>query len=285
MNETSRARARARVVGRALLLALALSPALGLPACSSTKPDREMQRLMVQEGFGRRYTGDVTREEYIAPRDGITITSLNYEELNLSQQVGPDGRITVPLIGDVRVAGMTKRDVEEALTELLSEYMRKVDIQVLFAVRASKRLFVTGAAGKTGILAYTGDQTAFDVLHKVGNQKFADLGRVRIIRPDPYHPQVFVYDHWAFIEDGDSSTNIQLREDDVIYVPLTFWGEVNRQLDIALTPFKIVLGAASTIIRGYLVPATFASLDEISDRIKEGRFRGQLYGQGGSVYF
>jgi polysaccharide export outer membrane protein len=271
-----------RFAGRSLALLFLVACAAG---CSSIPDDREFQRIKVQEGFGRRYTGDVTREDYIAPRDVVTITSVNYDELNLQQQVGPDGRITIPLIGDVLVAGLSPREVKNLLTELLSEYMKKVDITVDVAIRASKAIFVTGEVPRSGILAFTGDQTAFDVMIKVGEKRFADLKRIRIIRADPYEPQVFTYNHVAMRSRGDSSTNIQLKEDDIVYVPLTFWGQVNDTIDLILTPVKIVLGAFSTIIRGYLVPATLASLDEISDRIKEGNFRGQFYGQAGSIYF
>jgi len=259
---------------------------LSAVGCTSVRVDREYDRLKVQEGFGRKYTGDVTREDYLAPRDVVRITSVNYEELNFSDQVGPDGRITVPLIGDVLVAGLTPREVTEALTALLGEYMKKVDVAVTVDIRASKRVFLTGQVARGGILAFTGDMTPFDILVKAGEKKFAATSRIRIIRADPHKPQIFLYDHDAMQSRGDSSTNIQLKEDDIIYVPLTFWGQVNETIDDILTPVKIIFGAFSTLFRGWLIPVTISNLDEISDRIKEGNFRGQIYGPGGgSVYF
>lgn len=267
-----------------LLLALLLISAVA-SACRSVPTTREMQRVRVQEGFGRRYTGDVTEEFYVAPRDAVQIQSLNYEELNLTQQIGPDGRITIPLIGDVKVAGMTPRDIESTLMGLLSKYMKKVDLVVVVNLKASKRIYlVTDRRGTT--IPFTGDLTAWDIVLRASFSKFADLKNIRIIRADPNDAEIYRYNHEAMLERGDSTTNIQLREDDIVYIPLTPIGQGFALLDKALEPVKLIGAAVSTILRGALIPAYFSGFDQISERIEQGRVGGEIRGQnGGSIFF
>ena len=263
------------------LLALTL---LLLNACSNVPVSREAQRVRVQEGFGRKFVGDVTEEYYVAPRDAVALQSLNYEELNLTQQVGPDGRITIPLIGQFQVAGLTPSDIENTLSELLGQYMKKVDLVVLVDLRASKRVFVTSTKRGTTV-PFTGDMTVFDVVVRSTFQQFADLKNIRIIRADPVQPEVFKFNFRRMRSHGDSSSNVQLKEDDIVFVPLTTFGKFVEALDLALTPIKVIGSAANTILRGWLIPAQFAGVDEVAERIEEGRVRGEVRGQNGSIFF
>jgi len=267
---------------RALLLVIALASLL--VGCQSVKISREMQRLRVQEGFGRKYTGDVSEEFYVAPRDVVFIQSLEYEELNLEQQVGPDGRITVPIIGSIRIAGMTARQIEETLSDFLDDYMKKLDLVVLVNVRASKRLFlISDRRGRT--IPFTGDVTAFDVVMQATFPQFSNQKRIRIIRADPDDPTILYFNFAAMKRHGDSTTNVQLKEDDIIYIPLTTVGVAFDYLDKALTPLRIIGGAVSTILRGLLIPAQFAGVDEIGDRLREGRVGGRGGRDGGAIFF
>lgn len=260
---------------------LALAATVSLTGCASVPESREMQRMRVQEGFGRKYEAGDDDEFRVAPRDGIVIQSLNYTELNLQQQIGPDGRITVPLIGSVHIGGLTSREIEELLTNLLSEYMKKLDIVVLVNVKASKRIFVlTPKTGRT--VALTGDQTVFDLIMSSTLPQFSDTTRIKILRADPVAPEVFYYNHYAMVHRGDSSTNIQLRADDIVSIPYTTVGVVFDAFDKVLIPFKLFGAAMSTIVRGLLIPAQFRGLDEVAERIEQGQNVG---GRNGSVFF
>ncbi len=284
-NQSSIGRSRRRLAPSSGVAIFAiLASAAVLTGCNVPSVSREMQRVKVQEGFGRRYTGDVTEEFYVAPRDVVRLQSLNYEELNLTQQVGPDGRITVPLVGDVRVAGLTPRQIETELGAYLGKYMKKVDIVALVDLRASKRVFfVTREGGRT--LPFTGDLTAFDVLVSSRVPQFSALSKIRVIRADPEDPIVLRFDFDDMRFTGDSTTNVQLREDDIIYVPLTPVGEAFYYLDLALTPFKLIGSAFSVIFRGLLIPAQFQGLDEISERIQNGQIRNVQGAGGGTIFF
>ncbi len=265
----------------AFAIAFALLGSTMLTGCASVPESREMQRLRVQEGFGRKYEAGDDDEFRVAPRDGIVIQSLNYTELNLQQQIGPDGRITVPLIGSVHIAGLTSKEIEDLLTKLLSDYMKKLDLVVLVNVKASKRIFVlTPKTGRT--VALTGDQTAFDLIMSSTLPLFSDTSKIKVLRADPVAPEVFYYNHYAMVHRGDSSTNIQLRADDIVSIPYTPVGVAFDLLDKALIPFKLFGAAMSTLVRGLLIPAQFRGLDEVAERIEQGQNVG---GRNGSVFF
>src|SRR5207302_3144955 len=72
-----------------------------------------------------------------------------------SAVVRPDGRITVPLIKEVAVSGLTPRQAEKVITEGLGKFITDANVTVLVTAIHSKRVYVIGAVRKEGPLPYT----------------------------------------------------------------------------------------------------------------------------------
>ncbi len=258
----------ATALSTGLLIALG---SIGLGCAAS--PTREAQRAYIQEGFGRRYTGDISKAYYAGIGDRVGLQSLQYPDIVFLQEIRPDGKITVPMVGDVAVAGLTAPEIKDKLALLLvEEGLKKApsDIIVNIPFRASKRVFITGQAGRQGVALLRGDTTVMDVLATVKPTKFADTNDIRILRGDPEHPDVITVNLDEITEEGLTRTNIQLKEDDIIYIPTTNFGKIAIAIDDALFPLKIVLSAVGSIFRAALIPATVEGFDEISARISEG---------------
>ncbi len=239
----------------------------------------------MQKGFGRKYSGDSSKEYWVGIGDTLQVTSPGIKELSFATQIGPDGRIPVPIpgVGRLKVAGLTASEIEARLTTVLSRYFKNVNLVVSIPTKNSKRIFLTGAVRRGGILKFEGDQTMMDVMARSSVAPFADTTAIIVWRADPLHPEGISVDLDAIMERGDTTTNILLKEDDIIFVPLTTIGQIASNiaevLNAVTSPLRAITGAASTLLRAGTVPYTFQGFDELADRASQGR--GGLGGGGG----
>jgi polysaccharide export outer membrane protein len=111
--------------------------------------------------FGQEYT--------IGPRDVLAITVWGQADLSRDSTVDPDGFVPFPLIGRVKAAGSTPKQLAAQLTELLGkDYL--VNPQVIVSVKEylSQKVQVLGAAEKPGVYYLTGPTSVLEILSKAG---------------------------------------------------------------------------------------------------------------------
>ena len=200
------------------------------------------------KAFLQQPRSPVSGLEYrIYPPDEILITSLYVAEIHNSRIiVRPDGTITLPLLGEVQVAGHTPKELEELLADAAREYYDKVAADVEIVGYNSQRFYVFGHVEHPGPLPWTGRDTLLDALAKAVPTARAWPERILVVRGDD--PQVGgqyrveagergSYEWWgvrpelrdrprkklvvnmmAMLEAGDLSNNVLLLPEDVIYV-------------------------------------------------------------------
>ncbi|QQE12057.1 polysaccharide export protein [Planctomycetota bacterium] len=190
----------------------------------------------------------VSSEEYrLAPPDAIAITSKRVREVaNLREQIRPDGRINLPLLGSVFVAGKTCEELSVELSSLAREYYEDADITVHVIGFASKKIFVFGEVSGPGSYSYNGTNTVLSTLAIAQPTRLADPTRIQILRPDAdgQMRKRMTVNMDRMVKEGDTSLNALLEEGDVIYVPpnpLASVGLAFQQLLLPLQP------AASTV--------------------------------------
>ncbi|WP_432800346.1 polysaccharide biosynthesis/export family protein [Poriferisphaera sp. WC338] len=190
----------------------------------------------------------VSSEAYLlAPPDVITVSSKRVREIaNHREQIRPDGRITLPLLGSTFVAGKTCEQLSKELSDKAKEYYEDADVTVYVARFASKKIFVFGEVSGPGAYPYSGTNTVLDTLAQAQPTRLADPKRVQIMRPssDGTLRKRMTVDLDDMIKNGDTTLNAMLEEGDVIYVPpnpLAKVGLVFQQLLLPLQP------AASTV--------------------------------------
>jgi protein involved in polysaccharide export with SLBB domain len=126
----------------------------------------------------------VSALEYrILPPDLITITSIQVPEINgFQSQVRPDGKINVPLLGEIYVADKTPKEVEEAVKEAAKKYYDEVDASVQIAGYNSRKFYVFGEVSRPGAIRWTGCDTLLDVLASAQPNPLAWPERIIVIR-------------------------------------------------------------------------------------------------------
>lgn len=220
-------------------------------SCSSYSDKRILQYLN-ESGFGKRYTGNAEEENYITLGDSLQLTdSFHPEELAATAQVEIDGTVLLPELGAVQVAGMTRTEIEAFLMEKYSAYYDQLDIKVRI-VAPRKVYFLFGEVGNEGERQFEGDLTIWEaVMLNTPNLRSANLGRVRLIRPDPVDPLIVTVDIAQMIETGDSTYNVHVQELDIVYVPPTILAQLGYFIEALIYPVNVVLSSITSALRGF----------------------------------
>ena len=199
----------------------------------------------------------------LAPPDVIQIHAPVSSEVNGStRQIDPQGNISLKLLGEVKVAGLTPEEAAAKIKRLLDRYY--VDPQVSVEVRGynSKNVYVMGEVVRKGPYVYTGRDTLLDVLAKAHPTFLGWRAKIEVIRPDPVTKErkKLVVDLDKMIREGDPSMNVLLEEGDVVYVPPTPLAWVGLRVRELLYPVE-------PIVEAYQEPASaLATYDYYQDR-------------------
>jgi polysaccharide export outer membrane protein len=200
--------------------------------------------------------------------DTINISAPRVPEIDGETQViQPDGKITLRLLGEVRVDGMTAKEIAAKLAALLREYYEDPKVQVRVTGYRSKKIYCFGQVGSGGgtsglggsqIVPYTGRNTLLDTLATTGLSFIAWRSQVKIIRanPDKDKRHVLTVNVDKMYEEGDTTMNVLLEPGDIVYVPPTPLGWLGLRINEILFPFQPILNA-------YTFPATLKSANDV----------------------
>jgi polysaccharide export outer membrane protein len=129
--------------------------------------------------------GNALAQEYvIGPRDILTVNVWGEKDLSQDYTVSVSGTILMPLIGEVRAAGLTERQLGEELRNRLQDgYL--VNPQVVVSVKEyrSQKVLVLGDAAKPGLYPLTGTTTLLEVLTQAGGLSGSGSREILLVRP------------------------------------------------------------------------------------------------------
>ncbi len=204
--------------------------------------------------FVQEHNHDVTATRYrVDPPDVIAITSPNVAEIDGAQQrISVDGKITLSLLGEVKVSGLTPGEIAQKLRELLERYYRDPRVQVRVTGYASKRVYVFGEVSAPGPFAYTGKDSVLDVLSEANPTFLAWKSQIKVIRPSPNSEErhEIVVDVEKMMNSGDMRGNLLLNEGDIIYVPPTPLAWMGQRFREVLYPVGPALSLYDSPLQG-----------------------------------
>lgn len=158
----------------------------------------------------------------IGASDVLAVSVWKNPEVSLQQvPVRPDGKISVPLAGDVQAAGNTTDELKAKLTEALAEYITAPDVTVVVVQMNSQRVSVMGEVNRPGPVPLAVDTRVLDAISAAGGfTVFADRGRVRVLRQQSDGTvQEYHFDYDDYVSGSAIGTNFLLRAGDSVVVP------------------------------------------------------------------
>ena len=130
--------------------------------------------------------------------------------------VRPDGKITIPLVGDVQAAGLTPERLGEQLKEALAEYINSPDVSVSLQQVNSKKFFITGEVARPGEYTLVTPTRVFDALSNAsGFRDFANKKKILIIRG----AERIRFNYLEVLKGKNPEQNIFIENGDTIVVP------------------------------------------------------------------
>jgi len=187
---------------------------------------------------------DKTYEYTISESDTLYISIWQEENLSHEVIVRPDGKISFPLAGDIRAAGLTFAQLKEELTERLKDYIKYPIVSVVLIKLGGKKIIVLGEVGNPGVYSVTGKKTVLEAIALVGGfTPDAVPSSTILIRGGFQHPKGTKLNLTHAISKNDYSQNVALQPEDIVYVPKKFIANVNYALTQILGP--IVQGAST----------------------------------------
>ncbi|MCS7313954.1 MAG: polysaccharide biosynthesis/export family protein [Bryobacterales bacterium] len=156
------------------------------------------------------------RTYIIGPEDILLIRVWREPEHSGLVTVRPDGKITLPLIGDIQAAGLTPDKLDAEVTNALAKYINNPDVIVSVQAVRSKRYYVTGEVNRPGAYPLVTPVTVLEALTLAGGfRDFANKKNITILRGN----QRFRFNYNDVIKGKNLSQNIVLQHGDYIIVP------------------------------------------------------------------
>jgi len=151
----------------------------------------------------------------IGPEDVLEISVWKNSDLSKTVMVRPDGKISLPLIGDVRASGLTPEELRENIVKELGEYQQTVVASVIVDQINSYKVFVFGEVASPGVYSLKRRTSLVQVIAMAGGfNQFASRNDIIVIRES----------------DGEKSKRTVIRFDDIVY------SEKSTEKNIVLKP-------------------------------------------------
>jgi polysaccharide export outer membrane protein len=167
----------------------------------------------------------VTQGEYrIGVDDDLDINVWKNPELSLKVRVRPDGKISMPLIGDVPAADLTSSDLALVISKELTNFVKNPQVTVIVSNPSSsdflRRVRVTGAVKNPQSIPYRDGMTVLDlVLLAGGLNDFASGNRATLFRKVNGVTKAYPVKLDDLINKGNVETNYALQPSDIVSVP------------------------------------------------------------------
>lgn len=155
----------------------------------------------------------------LLPGDDLEISVFGVPDLNTTQRIRPDGKISVKLFGDVQASGKTPAELQLDLVKL---YESQIQVKAITVIpRSSAAVYVTGAVGKPGKVECLRPMTALEAIMEAGgfDQKAgAKRGNVRVVRTENNQVTSYPLDFDEILTKGGQAP-FYLKPFDTVYVP------------------------------------------------------------------
>jgi len=160
----------------------------------------------------------LTEEYKLGGGDKLRIEVYKDTQLSQSVQIRPDGKITMPLIGDLEASGQTPIELRDVIAKRLKEYVNNPVVTVIVVEATAAIAYITGEVNHPGSVALQGGPlTVLQALALAGGLKdFADAKNIRVLRRSSSGVQTITFNYKEAIHGAPA---VYLRPGDTVVVP------------------------------------------------------------------
>lgn len=184
----------------------------------------------------------------VGPEDVLEVQVWDNKDLNQIVFVGPDGKASLPLAGQIQVAGKTVQELQDYLAAVYAKTVKSAAVTVILKEIKSRPVYFVGGFGKPGVMQLTRDLTLIQAVALVGGvTPGADAEKGFVLRKE----KVIPVDFTKLLQTGDVSQNLTLEPGDSVVAPVAdlvyVQGEVKSPGAVKYTQDLTVLMAISQL--------------------------------------
>ncbi len=154
----------------------------------------------------------------IGDGDSLQISVWGSPELSITATVRPDGKISVPALGEIKASGLTPKELTAALEKKFKKIVKTPIVTVIVTNMTNYRIFVFGKGVPAGVVTLNRETTLLEFLSQLGPLDNADLENSYLVR----NKKKIKSDFSALFEKGDFSQDIVLEPGDMLFIPDNF---------------------------------------------------------------
>ncbi|HXW61572.1 MAG TPA: polysaccharide biosynthesis/export family protein [Candidatus Acidoferrales bacterium] len=156
----------------------------------------------------------------IGPQDVLDISVWKENELTRTVPVRPDGKISLPLLNDVRAAGLTPNQLAAQITASLKRFVTDPQVTVIVTQINSQRVYILGEVARPGAFPLLPGMTILESLSTAGGfTPFANRKKIYMLRNENGKQVKYPFDYKAVIDGKRPDQDLVLQAGDTIVVP------------------------------------------------------------------
>jgi polysaccharide biosynthesis/export protein len=164
--------------------------------------------------------GEVPADYVIGPEDVLGIVFWREAELSGDVTVRPDGRITLPVIGELVAAGVRPDELQKQIVELASKYINDPNVAVVVRAINSRKFFVTGRVADPGTFDLRSTMTVMQAIAMAGGlTEYANGKNITILRKGNGRTEVLKFNYRDVARGRNLEQDVVLRPGDTVVVP------------------------------------------------------------------
>ena len=163
---------------------------------------------------------EVPAEYVIGAEDVLGVVFWKDTEMTGDVTVRPDGKITLPLIGDILAAGLSTVALKAEIEKAASKIQQEPSVTVVVRQINSRKVFITGQVTTPGTFPLTGPRTVMQLISVAGGlTEYADKKNITVIRLENGRQQIFKFNYSDVAKGKNLDQNIVLKPGDTVVVP------------------------------------------------------------------
>lgn len=216
--------------------------------------------------------------EVLGPGDTVRITAFRYPNLTTEARLSEDGKVTMPLLGEVMLQGLTPEQAARQIADLLAngDYVKDPQIGVAVLQARSRQVSVLGLVTHPGRYALDGASARLtDVIALAGGLQPGAADTATVQRMRAGKTESLQVDLVSIMQGGDPSANVEIASGDSVFVPRApvfyIYGEVKQGGAYRLEPQITVTQAIA--VAGGITPRGSERRVQLRRRTADGQWR------------
>jgi len=162
----------------------------------------------------------VGKDYVIGADDVLDVSVWKEQDLTRTLQVRPDGKISMPLLGDVEAAGLTPSQLAQTVSDKLKRYLTAPQVTIILTQINSQRVYVTGEVTRPGAYPVLPGMTILQAITSAGGlTQFANAKKIFLMRDENHIQTKYPFSYKEVLDGRKAEENLPVRAGDTIVVP------------------------------------------------------------------